>query len=198
MKRLLVLTLLSCSCGGVDRFVSFDQKDGASSGGLVSTFTGGRSSMGGVQSSKADATSWGSGGAPSTGGATPTGGTTGSGGATADSAGGASSDGMSGTGGTAVCTIVMHYNGIGQTWLDCVPRGAHNEEQAMKACVSRTGDARKCATHGGCDDISAREVVGYSADAADAYLIVWGFLGSPAGYVSTGSECPISHNLSWD
>jgi hypothetical protein len=42
------------------------------------------------------------------------------------------------------CSIV-HDNGVGQTWTDCVPLGTYNIEQAMKACAAAYGgDRTKC------------------------------------------------------
>jgi len=42
------------------------------------------------------------------------------------------------------CTTVMHSNGVGEKWTDCVPIGTYNQAQATKACTAYTGDPSKC------------------------------------------------------
>lgn len=34
------------------------------------------------------------------------------------------------------CASVLHSDGIGDSWSDCVPAGTHNAEQALRACES--------------------------------------------------------------
>jgi hypothetical protein len=34
------------------------------------------------------------------------------------------------------CTLVVHSNGLGGTWTDCVPLGTYDHDQAVRACLS--------------------------------------------------------------
>lgn len=44
--------------------------------------------------------------------------------------------------GQETCAPVMHSDGIGQSWQDCVPLGTYDEQQALAACRS---SGRSCA-----------------------------------------------------
>jgi|GEM_PF-6195390 len=146
----------------------------------------------------------GAGGAPGTGGRTATGGTTGHAGtvsAGGKTATGGSSGGVTATGGAQgtgghpsedACVPVTHTNGVGQTWRDCVPVGTYDETQAMKACLARTGDRRRCSLAPGCG--SAAQVV---QGTGEGYNLLWGFDGNTAGFVGIDGACPSGHSGAW-
>jgi len=98
--------------------------------------------------------------------------------------GAAATGGVTSTGGSTGCTIV-HDNGLGQTWQDCVPLGTYDQTQAMKACVA--SGAGLCIPKGNvCTVAQYEKVLGY--DSSGATLIgQWGFWGYIAGYVSSGT-----------
>lgn len=155
---------------------------GASNGG---DSHGGASSTGGARDASVSSGGWsGSGGGGSSGsGGTSSGAVSGSGGS--PSSGGASSGGSAGSdaGVVEACALVTHDNGLGQAWKDCVPLGTYNVEQAMKACEA--SDAKTCSVVTACGP-SAPEVRGYNADTTKI-IGRWGYTGSLAGYVGTGS-----------
>jgi hypothetical protein len=48
------------------------------------------------------------------------------------------------------CALVTHSNGVGQTWQDCTPLGAHNRTQAQSACDALSA-AANCVASTGCN-----------------------------------------------
>lgn len=74
------------------------------------------------------------------GGRAGSGGRSGTGGVPAPSSGGkppvSDSGGSPSTssGGAPACTPVVHETGLGQTWVDCVPRATYTVAQATRAC----------------------------------------------------------------
>lgn len=207
MKNLIfILALTGCSGESFTGFTpgdpveadgGFDSKiaaggQGEDDGGVLPTGTGGRGTGG--STSTGGATAVGTGGTVvATGGSTGTGGATGTGGVTVltggapGTGGAADTGGATGTGGATTCTLVTHDNGVGQTWQDCVPLGTYNQAQALKACVTKTGDARRCNIAPGC---GTAPWIMQGTDMAGTYNYIWGFSGNTAGYVNTNGGCP--------
>jgi hypothetical protein len=129
----------------------------------------------------------------------------GSGGSSDDSLDGSaessSSSGSVGSGGSppsqdgSSCALVMHSNGLGQTWQDCAPLGTYDAQEAAKACIAFTGSRDNCYNSPGCAD--APWVV-QAIDPEQTYDILWGYTGSTAGYVGVNGACPNSFGRSWE
>lgn len=155
---------------------------GASSGGVIAAggaveveagpADGGLDDAGGTGGALSSGGSSGSGGSTSTEDAGSTGGT----GGAISTGGSVSTGGATATGGTTGCELVEHYNGLGETWEDCVPAGTFNAEQAMKAC-SASSDSCVVAPCGVCAPSMTP-------------IICWQMLG-PAGVVLSYSTTPM-------
>jgi hypothetical protein len=88
------------------------------------------------------------------------------------------------------CTPVLHSNGLGQSWTDCVPLGTYNEAQAKKACWAAVGPASAMSL---CNVTpSCNEAVFYAVG-------IWSYAGATAGYVSSMPvTCPTVSSPMWD
>jgi hypothetical protein len=90
---------------------------------------------------------------------------------------------------------IMHSNGVGQSFYDCVAAGTHNQTQATEACAAFTGDASQCHSMS-CGSGSAVCSDG-SGDACDC----WIYSGDSAGRVkhnSVGScGCQSDSSTTW-
>ena len=104
-----------------------------------------------------------------------------------------------GTYSPAVCgmtpTLFTHSDGLGQTWQDDVPLGTYNSAQAVKACATWTGDAKRCNFFTDCAN-SPEDVLGVDATGVTEYH--WSFAGNTAGYVGAEGQCPSPGNTMWD
>jgi len=97
--------------------------------------------------------------------------------------------GGSGTGGAAkTCSGVIHDNGVGQVWIDCVPLRTYNIYQALMACSSYTASTGSgdCHVAPGCG--TAIHVV--QTPSSDPKNYVWGYEGNTTGYVGIEGACP--------
>ena len=83
--------------------------------------------------------------------------------------------------GSPACTY-MHANGLGETFVDCTPKGTYDLAQATEACASYTGDSSQCraATCG------ATSVVCSSAAALSCAC--WAFAGAGTGHVESSGQ----------
>ena len=160
---LSVLVLVGCDPGSP--FSSFDYRTpGTSSDGdAVPEMDAHFPEDGGIDSGNETASD------PSTGGA---GGTPGAGGARAVDA----------------CLPVVHDNGVGQRWQDCMPLRTYNLSQALKACSTYMAShgGGNCHSAPGCG--TAAHVVQTPSDDPNNY--VWGYDGNTAGYVGMSGACP--------
>lgn len=90
------------------------------------------------------------------------------------------------------CAIV-HDNGMGGHWTDCVPLGTYNETQAKAACAALTNDPAACTIMlGGSEftDICAQSN-GWLDGGTHNVCACWGFAGdapNAIGYVSRGER----------
>jgi hypothetical protein len=105
-----------------------------------------------------------------------------------DGSGDAADGGVDTGGGTGPCdggtALVVHSNGLGETFSDCAPLGTFNVTQALQACVAHTGDAGACTV----DPISCAQgdqVCGTSA----AMCTCWRYNGNSAGKFSNSASC---------
>lgn len=82
-------------------------------------------------------------------------------------------------GGTVVPAAIIHDNGLGQTWQDCMPLGTYSEAQAMKAC--KASSAVRCEPSTRCGP-TVLEVQGFKSD---GYVLAeWGYGDRAIGSVS--------------
>jgi hypothetical protein len=84
-------------------------------------------------------------------------------------------------GGTA---LVVHSNGLGDTFTDCTPLATFNLTQAFEACAAHTGDAGACSV----DPITCSQgdqVCGTIASVCTC----WRYNGNSSGRYSQGSSC---------
>lgn len=92
--------------------------------------------------------------------------------------------------GNTCCALVMHDNGIGQTWQDCIPLGTWNQTQAMAAC--RASGAVHCLEGGGCGGGNLY-IAGYNQDSSQ-HIGSWGYGGFLEGTACSidncGPSCP--------
>jgi hypothetical protein len=157
MKILAGMALVLVGCGGpafsTEDIFKDDAAQATDSGPEATTGTGGSSAAGRAGNNT------GGGSISAAGGHTPgvVSFTGGAGGSSASTGGSKSSGGSaSSTGGAAddvdaACTAVVHNDGVGQQWRDCVASGTYDEDQAMSACRAW------CAVNGGC---ACTDVVG--------------------------------------
>jgi len=85
--------------------------------------------------------------------------------------------------GAAHCTV--HSNGLGQNFEDCVPKGTHDETQALAACTAFTGTSASC-TIQSCDGGGGpgKSVPGQGACSTGASVCdCWAFAGAGVGLV---------------
>jgi hypothetical protein len=87
---------------------------------------------------------------------------------------------------------VVHSNGVGETFQDCVASGTHDPMQALEACSAFTGTSADCATEsctsggGGPGKTPGQAVCGTRASVCDC----WAFAGAEAGLVqSSNGNC---------
>jgi hypothetical protein len=80
---------------------------------------------------------------------------------------------------------VIHSNGVGETFQDCVASGTHDPTQALEACSAFTGTSADCATEsctsgsGGPGKTPGQAVCGTRASVCDC----WAFVGAAVGLV---------------
>jgi hypothetical protein len=82
------------------------------------------------------------------------------------------------------CLYEQHTNGIGGTWIDCVPLSTYNEAQAIAACKS--SGAAVCQPYG----IIGSFVCGVPAG-ADTRCFCWEYEGPTWGHVGAAAKCGI-------
>jgi hypothetical protein len=89
---------------------------------------------------------------------------------------------------------VVHSNGVGDTFQDCVPSGTYNAMQALEACAAFTGSSADCMTEScpsggggpGPGTIPGQAVCGTRASVCDC----WAFAGAETGVVqSSNGKC---------
>jgi hypothetical protein len=77
---------------------------------------------------------------------------------------------------------VIHDDGFGEHWTDCVPLGTYTWAQAMATCATHTGDAKYCADLGAGTDAVCSNQDSYPTCAC------WAYAGAlAAGFVNHGN-----------
>jgi hypothetical protein len=98
---------------------------------------------------------------------------------------------------------VVHSNGVGDIFQDCVASGTHNAVQALEACSAFTGDGADCKIElcaggsGGPGKTLGQAVCGTQASVCDC----WAYAGAEVGLVkSSNGKCKpcASGGAAWD
>lgn len=93
----------------------------------------------------------------------------------------------------AACAPVVHDNGLGDHWTDCVPLGTYTLDEAMAACEASTREAGAClyGSQGSCGGLSGERWV-YTYDSSYSIAHSWVYHGSEAGRVASGAPTSAS------
>jgi hypothetical protein len=110
-------------------------------------------------------------------------------------------DGTAGDGG---CSI-SHSNGLGQTFVDCVAAGTHDQAQALVACAAYTGNSSLCAVSslscGGTGLLGGGGRESPVCSSGSKPCACWLFSGNESGRVSepaTTCACPAQSSPTWN
>lgn len=91
--------------------------------------------------------------------------------------------------------LVVHSNGIGQSFEDCAPLGTRNLTEATAACVAYTGNAAQCINNPpGC-------TTGSVCSSGAAMCACWRYVGPAGGHVSPPAAtcgCASGSSPAWD
>jgi hypothetical protein len=108
-----------------------------------------------------------------------------------------------GTAGDGACSI-SHSNGLGQTFVDCVAAGTHDQAQALAACAAYTGNRSLCAVSslscGGTGGFGGGTRGSPVCSSGSKPCACWSFAGSDSGRVSepaTTCACPTQSSPTW-
>jgi hypothetical protein len=102
------------------------------------------------------------------------------------------------------CSI-SHSVGLGQTFVDCVAAGTHDQAQALAACAASTGNSSLCAvdsmTCGGTGLLGGGTRESLVCSSGSKPCACWSFSGSDSGRVSepaTTCACPTQSSPTWN
>jgi hypothetical protein len=117
--------------------------------------------------------------------------------------GGRAGDG-GGDGGDGGCVLYSHTNGLGQTFVDCVPLDTYDKTEAEKACAAAEGGA--CAAASFCPGGDSLECM-TGGNGPNTTCACWSYSGSTEGAVGTANgfwctgpmtmECPTMGGTKW-
>jgi hypothetical protein len=108
-----------------------------------------------------------------------------------------------GTAGDGACSIA-HSNGLGQTFVDCVAAGTHDQTQALAACAASTGNSSLCALSSlscGGTGFGGGTKGSPVCSSGSKPCACWSFSGSDSGRVSepaTACACPTQSSPTWN
>ena len=97
------------------------------------------------------------------------------------------------------CQLYTHANGLGQTFVDCVPLDTYDTAEAAKACAA--ADAGTCVANSMVCFGATLECTPRGSDPCAC----WSYSGSTAGHVATTrggfcggpNECPMASDTQW-